>query len=143
MKWLTNSSLMFAVVVVVVAMTGCAEPTTGIVSGTILVDDEPAETGSIVFSAVDRKSGPVGTTITDGEYTAEIPLGDMNVEIRVPIVVGQKKLYNTADSPISDVMEESLPPWYNDETELIYTVETGESVHDFELSRSKKRKKKR
>jgi len=137
MKWLTS----FALITVLFA--GCAEPTTGIVSGTILIDDEPAETGSIVFSAVDRKTGPVGTKITDGDYTVEIPLGDMNVEIRVPIVVGQQKLYDTADSLSSNVMEESLPPWYNDETELTYVVEAGEAVKDFELSRSKKRKRKK
>ncbi len=122
---------------------GCADPTKGIVSGIVLIDDELAETGSIVFSATDGKTGPVGTKITDGQYTVTLPVGSSKVEIRVPVVVGQKKLYDTPDSPVSDLMEESLPPWYNDETELTYEIPSGTSVKDFELSRKKRKKQKR
>lgn len=118
---------------------GCSDPNIGIVSGSVMIDGEPAETGSITFAAEDGLTGPIGTMIADGKYSVELPIGMAKVEIRVPVVVGQKKLYNTPDSPVSDVMEESLPPRYNDETELTYDVVPGESVKDFELSRKMKK----
>jgi len=121
--------------------TGCSDPNIGIVSGSIMVDGEPAETGSITFAAEDGLTGPIGTKITDGQYSVELPIGMAKVEIRVPVVVGQKKLYNTPDSPVSDIMEESLPPRYNDETELTYDVVPGASVMDFELSRKIKKRR--
>lgn len=119
---------------------GCAEPTTGIVKGTITVDGDLPETGYIGFTATDGKTGPVGTEIINGEYEAEVPLGEVKVDIRVPKVVGQQRLYNTPDSPIQDITEESLPPRYNDETELIHTVEVGEVTKDFELTTKRSRK---
>ena len=54
-------------------------------------------------------------------------------QIRVPKVVGQTRIYNTKDSPIQDVMQESLPPQYNDRTQLTYEVPSGKSTKDFDL----------
>ena len=113
---------------------GCAEPTTGTVTGTITVDGDFPQTGYIGFTATDGKTGPVGTEIIDGQYTAEVPLGEVKIDIRVPKVVGKTKLYNTPDSPIQEVTEESLPPRYNDETELVETIVAGETTKDFELT---------
>ena len=70
-----------------------------------------------------------------------MPFGSYLVQIRVPKIVGQTKIYDTPDSPIQDVMAESLPPWYNDETELTAEFVEGETNLDFELSTSKKRPK--
>ena len=119
----------------IVMAPGCADPNKGIVSGTIMVDGEVAGNGSIAFAAADGMTGPVGAKIVDGKYEVELPVGSAKVEIRIPVVVGQKKLYDTADSVVSDVMEESLPPRYNDKTELTYDVPSGESTKDFDLSR--------
>ena len=119
---------------------GCAEPTTGIVSGTVTVDGDLPTTGYIGFTATDGLTGPVGTEIVDGAYSLEVPLGETKVDIRIPKVVGQKRLYDTPDSPIQDLTAESLPPRYNDETELVYTVEAGEATKDFDVSTKVKRK---
>lgn len=126
-------------VLLVLVCGGCAEPTTGTVSGTVTVDGELPETGYIGFTSTDGKTGPAGAKITNGNYTAELPLGEAKVAIRIPKVVGQQKLYDTPDSPIQDVTEEALPRRYNDETELVYTVVAGESTKDFELSTKKKK----
>jgi hypothetical protein len=119
---------------------GCSDPTVGKVSGTITVDGEPAETGFIGFMPVDGESGSEGAPITDGAYEATIPLGKFRVQIRVPKVVGEKKLYDTPDSIVSPVMAEALPPWYNDDTELEIEVVSGETTKDFELSTKMKRR---
>ncbi len=123
-----------AVLVAVILMAGCGKPTNGVVTGTITVDGAPAKSGSIAFFPVNRKSSTAGAEIVDGQYTANVPLGTAKVEIRVPKVVGQKKLYDTPDSPVQKILAESLPPKFNDETELTLDVEPGENLRDFPLT---------
>jgi hypothetical protein len=123
-----------AALFVVLVVAGCAEPTTGVVTGTVTVDGSPAKEGSIAFFPVDRKSSTAGAAITDGKYTATVPLGQAKVQIRVPKVVGQKKLYDTPDSPIKPIMDESLPPKYNNASELTLDVKPGENPQDYDLS---------
>ena len=55
------------------------------------------------------------------------------VAIRVPKVVGERKLYDTPDSPVQPLMEESLPPEFNDRTELTLDVKPGVNERDFDL----------
>ena len=122
------------VLVAALAVTGCGKSNVGLVSGTITVDGSPAKSGSIAFFPVDRKSRTAGGEIRDGQYSAEVPLGKFTVEIRVPKVVGEKKLYDTPDSPLQKILAESLPAKYNDQTELTLDVAPGENQKDFELS---------
>jgi hypothetical protein len=113
---------------------GCSEPTTGVVTGTVTVDGAPAKSGSIAFFPVDGKSSTSGAEIVGGQYSAKASFGTHKVEIRVPKVVGEKKLYDTADSPVKQILEESLPPRYNDETELTLEVKPGETQQDYDLT---------
>ena len=114
---------------------GCAdEANEGVVSGTVVVDGQPAKTGAMTYIPVDGKSTTAGAVIEDGKYTARVPVGTMKVRIHVPKVVGQKKLYDTPDSPMKDIMVESLPPKYNTQTTLEIDVQPGENVKNYELS---------
>jgi hypothetical protein len=118
-----------------VLASGCAEPTTGQVSGLVSVDGQPAKTGSISFIPVSGQGSTAGGAITDGRYSVEAARGEVKVEIRVPRVVGQKALYEgAANSPVRQLMEETLPPKYNDATELRLDVTPGEMTKDFDLS---------
>ena len=117
-----------------ITLTGCADPNVGQVSGAIIVDGSPAKTGSISFIPVDGRSTTAGAVIENGRYQATVRVGDKRIEIRVPRVVGEQKIYDTPDSPIQQVMEESLPAKFNDESELIYKVLSGRATKDFELS---------
>jgi hypothetical protein len=123
-----------SIVLVLIILAGCGESTIGVVSGTVTVDGLPAKEGSIAFFPVDRKSATAGAEIREGEYTAQVPLGASKVEIRVPKVVGQRKLYNTSNSPIMPLLEESLPAKYNDQTELTLDVRPGKNRQDYQLS---------
>ena len=120
--------------------TGCGIENVGIVSGTVNVDGSPALDGSIVFVPTDGKHAPAGGPITDGVFKVTAPTGPSKVEIRVPKIVGKIRIYNTKDSPIQDDMRESLPPRYNDETELTYDIPSGESEKNFEVSTLIKKK---
>jgi hypothetical protein len=114
---------------------GCsqADATRGDVSGRVTVDDAPAATGAISFAPVDGASPTSGGKILDGKYSVKAPFGVAKVEIRVPKVVGERKLYDTPDSPVQPLMEESLPKKYNDESELTIDVKPGSTEHDFDL----------
>lgn len=117
---------------------GCSgDNTTGEVTGTVSVDGKPAEKGSIGFVPVDGKSPTAGAEIKDGKYTAKVPVGTAKVEIRVPKVVGKKKLYNTPDSPVQDLLEEVLPAKFNEESELKLDVKSGKNEKSWDLKSGK------
>ena len=117
-----------------ILMGGCAKSNMGVVTGTISVDGTPAKSGSIAFIPVNGKSSTAGAEIVDGRYTANVPFGAAKVEIRVPKVVGQKKLYDTPNSPIQPLLAESLPRKFNDDTELKLDVQPGKNLQDYELT---------
>jgi hypothetical protein len=112
---------------------GCAPPTEGVVAGTVTVDGQPAQIGSITFIPVDGKSKTTGAKFTDGKYNTLVPLGKAKVQIRVSKVVGHQKLYNTPDSPVQPLMEEVLPAKYNDQTELLLEVKPGQNDGSYDL----------
>src|SRR5690349_13504580 len=87
----------------------------GEVSGTVSYDGKPVEDGAITF--VPDKGPTAGGGIKDGKYSAKVPVGPAKVSISAGKVVGQKKLYNTPDSPSQPVTAEYLPAKYNEKTE--------------------------
>jgi hypothetical protein len=122
------------ILIAAIVFSGCARSDVGVVTGSISVDGSPAKSGSIGFFPVNRKSTTAGAEIVGGKYTANVPLGKFQVEIRVPKVVGQKKLYDTPDSPVKQLLAESLPPRYNDQTELTLDVQPGANHQDYQLT---------
>jgi hypothetical protein len=132
--WLkTGLTLIFAVCV-----TGCGEvasgPKTATVSGTVTLDGEPLESGSISFAPVDGIGPSAGEKITDGTYTANVPLGEKRVLITSPKVVGQRKTYEgVADSPTVPIYKELVPARYNAQSELKTTITSGKNPGDFIL----------
>jgi hypothetical protein len=105
------------------------------VTGTVTIDGTPAEKGSVTFLPADGKSATAGGEIVNGKYSARVPLGTSKVQIRVPKVAGKKKLYNTPDSPMQDILEEVLPAKYNDKTELTFEVKAGKNEKNWELKK--------
>jgi hypothetical protein len=114
---------------------GCSkqDPNRGEVTGKVLVDGQPAANGAVSFSPVDGQSPTSGGKIVDGEYSVIAAVGSSKVSIRVPKVVGERKLYNTPNSPVQPLMEETLPAEYNDNTTLVVEVKPGANTHDFDL----------
>lgn len=110
------------------------------VHGIVTVDGAPAEHGAISFKSLGKKSSVSGGVIRQGKYEAIVPLGKSKVEIRVPIVIGQEKMYDIPDSPVMDVTRESLPAKYHVKTELEIDVVAGVNNKDWELEGKKKRK---
>jgi hypothetical protein len=116
------------------AAAGCSPPTTGEVRGTVTMDGEPIENGMIAFFSADGSAPTAGGRITNGDYRVEVKPGLCRVEIRASKVVGEKKLYETADSPVRPVRAEALPPKYHDQSQLQLDVKLGDNTQNYELS---------
>lgn len=127
-----------AVLIAGLFSTGCNSSPDGSeeVMGVVVVDGQPAAQGAIVFTPVDGKSPTAGSQIVDGKYETRVAVGESRVVIRVPKVVGQRKLYDTPDSPVQQILKESLPAKYNDATELEVDVQGGANEFNFDLSSS-------
>ena len=114
---------------------GCSkqDPNRGQVTGLVEVDGQPAAEGAIAFTPIDGNSVASGGEIVNGRYTVAANIGPSKVAIRVPKTVGERKLYDTPDSPVRPIQEESLPAQYNDETTLTYDVKPGPNEQNFSL----------
>jgi len=103
------------------------------IAGTVRFDGEPVKSGMVNFLPTDGKNPSTGGTILDGEYTAQVPSGPMQITISSPVVVGKRKAYDTPDSPMIDVVEELIPAAYNVETTLEHTVTESKLDLNFDL----------
>jgi len=112
---------------------GCSGTNETTVSGTVTVDGTPAKKGSISFIPLDGQSRTSGGTIADGKYETQVPIGKQRIEIRVSKVIGQRKLYDTPNSPSQDILEEVLPAKYNSDSELQLDVKSGVNTKDYQL----------
>jgi hypothetical protein len=124
----------FVCFLVSAVVVGCNNDNMADVTGTVAVDGKPVAKGSIGFIPADGKAQTAGAEIKDGKYSARVPIGNSKIEIRVPKVVGKKKLYDTPDSPVQDLMAETLPEKYNEKTELTFEVKPGTNEKNWELS---------
>jgi hypothetical protein len=103
------------------------------VHGNVIVDGQPATIGSISFFPEDGKSPTTGGEIVNGRYSVKVPLGNNRVQIRVSKKVGERKLYDTPDSPVQATLEEVLPAKYNTNSELLYEVVAGSQEKNWDL----------
>jgi hypothetical protein len=121
-------------VMMLVALGGCSRDSArGTVTGEVKLDGEPLKQGIIRFVPADGKSPTADAGITDGKFTATVPVGEMVVEITAPKVVGKHKAYDAPDSPVVEDVVELLPARYNVHSELRWTVQTGSQQKVFEL----------
>jgi hypothetical protein len=117
---------------------GCGGNNMAEVRGTVTVDDAPVALGAITFYPIQGKTTTAGGRIKNGQYAVQVPLGEMKVVINVPKKVGSKPLYDTPNSRVRDVIEESLPARYSDpeRTELRLDV-NGAMEKNFDDLRTK------
>lgn len=119
-----------------ILLAGCSDSKVAEVTGTVTVDGQPVEKGSISFIPANGQGPTAGSDIKDGKYiAAKVSTGSVKVQIRVPKVAGKKKLYDKGeDSQYVDTFKESLPKKYNDDTELRFDVQSGKNEKNWELS---------
>ncbi len=116
---------------------GCGAPPRAKVHGTVTLDGKPIKDGSIEFFPIDGKGQTAGVAIRDGAYSADASVGEMKVSIRAVEVVGQRKAYDTPDSPMVDEVRSLIPARYNAQSELKQTLVAGDNEVNFELTTKK------
>ena len=124
-----------ALAVAAVVVAGCGKKSNkGTVTGTVTLDGQPIKAGLIHFAAVDGLTPTADAAITEGRFSAKVPPGDKKISISAPKVTGQRRMYETPNSPMIDITEELVPKQYNAQTTLTYTVTAGSQQKDFELT---------
>jgi hypothetical protein len=111
----------------------------GSVSGMILLDGKPLDTGTVAFwPAEGGTNEPAATAkLNEGKYTIEkLPIGEYKISISSPRVVGKKKVIDKPDAKEEDILREIVPPRYNgkDTTLLKATIKEGANVVNFDLA---------
>lgn len=115
--------LPLAIFPIAVFLAGCGSSDPRVaVTGKVTLDGTPVENGAITFTPQDGKAPTVSGTIQDGAYSARVHPGKVEVRIVAPKVVGKRKAYPTPDSPLVDIVQESIPPKYNVKSELLADI---------------------
>ena len=122
-----------SLLLVLLVLAGCGDPSMGEVTGTVKVDGEPIPEGAILFIPVDGKGGTAGDKIQDGHYSAKVQVGAMKVSISKLKFLRKKKLYNKPGAPEYTQNMEGLPAKYNEKTELRFDVKPGVNQKDWDL----------
>lgn len=117
---------------------GCGSgASTGTVAGTVTLDGQPLAAGTVNFVPKDGTSTTVAGQIKDGAFQVEAPVGLKQVMFSAPKPTGKTtKMYDTPDSPETEIVEELLPPRYNVTSELSWEVVRGRQEAKFELTSS-------
>jgi len=100
---------------VMVAICGCGDKIDQVeVSGSVTINGEPIEHGTISFVSVDGQSTTGGSVIKDGVYTAMVPPGEKAVLVLANKLTGEEPMYEgVADSPMNETYEMITPEAYN------------------------------
>lgn len=133
-----------AVTLSVLLLAGCAgggPDDRGEVRGTVRLDGQPVEKGSIVFQPTGGNSGPTsGATIQDGTYHVPAKkgpaVGANRIEIRAQRKTGRKVPARPPMTGEEDEIVEAIPARYNEESTLVEEIKPGENVIDFDLDSS-------
>ena len=124
------------VLTLAVLLAGCGgdkTPEKFTVAGTVTLDETPIEKGTISFLPADGNGPTAGAVIQNGRYSAEVPAGSKKVSIQAPKVVGQRKLFDTPDSPTTDQVKEMVPEKYNSKTTLTADIQGDKPDQNFAL----------
>jgi hypothetical protein len=133
---------MIAACLVFAVAGGCETgPVMGEVSGAVTVDGQAPGIGwSITFFPAGEQGQTAGGEVSDGRYTARLPVGSYKVQIRAPRPAGRGTGGNVAGPGLagpgasdSGAIEESLPAKFHDETELTFEVKPGKSEKNWDL----------
>jgi len=111
-----------------------------VVEGLITLDGIPVRKGAIQLIPADGKGQTAGTGVVDGRYRMEASPGTMKVIVNWPQANG-KMLDPGGSGQMIDRYVETVPPKYNEKSELTVTVKPGVNVADFALEGSTLRPK--
>jgi hypothetical protein len=106
-----------------------------VMDGRVTLDGEPIEKGWILLVPANGKGQTAGVGIVDGHYRMEASPGPMKVIINATRKTDRKQHIPTPEDTgaMADVYVSSVPPRYNEATELVVTIGPGRNECDFAL----------
>jgi hypothetical protein len=116
------------------------------VEGTVLLDGQPIDEGSIQFIPVEGTTGPgAGGVIKDGKYHIDrrkgVTVGKNRVELRAFRTTGRK--VNDPNAPPggkTDERVQAFPPEYNERSTVVKDVQAGSNTINFDVETNPKEK---
>ncbi len=125
-------SILILVIGPVVFAIGCGGPKYVKVTGHVTLNGESVNDGEIILVPDDRKLGADAGKITNGNFELLAKPGAKKVEIRASREI--KSMKDNAMGGSTPQFESIIPPQYNDQSELKWTVsDSGEKDKLFEL----------
>jgi hypothetical protein len=108
------------------------------ISGTVLLDKQPLDTGYITFEPLDGQRTGDGSMITDGKYHLPRDKGLMPGRYRVFIVggdgtSGSGNAEPSGPRPGVKPGRERIPPEYNEKSNVVREVTDGPNQFDFDI----------
>src|SRR5947207_2468140 len=98
------------------------------VGGSVTLDGAPLPEGDILFTPANPQFGSEAAKIKDGAYQAALRPGQSKVQIRASRPVPGKK------GPMGEqLIEDYIPPRYNDQSNLSIDVSSSQRKQDFQL----------
>ena len=114
----------------VLLLCGCGSGDRQSIDGTVTLDGESLEKGSITFIPQAGTQGPTaGAEIVDGNYTISTAGGTFAGKFRVEITAARVSGKIEIEGKIYDKHEQFLPDRYNTESQLEAEVTAGEPNH--------------
>jgi len=128
-----------ALIVPLAACAGCGKPLASL-EGTVTLDGQPVEQGSIVLLPVDGSGPTSGAGIENDKYRVALNAGIMPGQKTVQIIGIRKTGKQVEAGPPSppgtmvDLVEQCVPDIYNTKSTLTVEVLAGQiNQHDFDL----------
>lgn len=122
-----------ALVLPVLSLAGCGGG--GRIEGTVTLDGQPVDGGTITFTNPDGHGGNAGGQIQGGKYSIETKLapGTYKVEVNWLKSTG-KQIPNKSDPGTKmDETKQVIPMEYNTQSKLTAEVKSGSNTFNFEL----------
>jgi hypothetical protein len=125
--------------------TGCGERRHEFaVSGTITVEGDPVDTGSITFMPTDGATYTAGGVIENGVYKASVPPGKKIVQIRGMKRIGERQVRDEVSGKTFTTVSHArvTPPEYEAaDSPLHADVTKQDEVFDFQLAKKYQKNK--
>ncbi len=124
--------------IVTIGCGGQKGPERASVHGTVTVDGQPVEQGTISFAPTDGNEGPsAGGNIENGQYDIPIKLGPV-LGMHLVAITGTQETGQTRPAPTNPsiqipIMRLTVPPQYNTNSQLKREILAGENELSFEL----------
>lgn len=126
-KWITLAGL------VGILVSGCSQGRDmGEVNGSVTVNGQPLEEGSIRFIPLDGNKPASGGIIRDGSFSVQVPVAKQRVEIAANVVDEEKTPPNATADQI--VMKKIVPDRYSVQSELTLDVKPGLNEPEYKLT---------